>query len=87
MQTYKLNLLLINSRYGDLEQRVIRRFVKDRKASDFWWFADMEILLQYLIDDGLLEVSSRARNVGGLVQKLYRLTKKGHKQIAQWPMK
>src|SRR5437588_11597928 len=24
MQTYKLNLLLVNSRYGDLEQRVIR---------------------------------------------------------------
>src|SRR6059058_4281780 len=42
IQTYKLNLLLVNSRYGDLEQRVIRTFVKDRTMDAFWWFVDME---------------------------------------------
>jgi 5-methylcytosine-specific restriction endonuclease McrA len=35
MRIYKLNLLLVNSRYGDLEQRVIRRFVKDRTVNEF----------------------------------------------------
>src|SRR5437879_5881813 len=50
MQTYKLNLFLVSSRYGDLEQRLIRKFVKDRRTNEFWWFATMDILLLYLID-------------------------------------
>lgn len=45
MQIYKLNLTLVNSRYGDLEQRIIRGFVKDRSTDECWWFAEMEILL------------------------------------------
>jgi hypothetical protein len=85
MEIYKLNLLLSNSRYGDLEQRVIRRFVKDRSTDEFWWFADMDILLTYLVDDGLLEETGQTRQIGGLVQKLYRLTKKGLDYVAQWP--
>jgi hypothetical protein len=85
MRTYKLNLLLVNSRYGDLEQRVIRGFIKVRTAAEFWWFADMEILLLNLLDDGLLEDTGQTRNVGGLVQRCYRLTAKGRDYIAQWP--
>jgi len=85
MQVYKLNLLLVNSRYGDLEQRLIRQFVKDRTVDEFWWFADMDILLLYLIDDNLLLETGQVRKVGGLVQKLYKLTKKGQAYVAQWP--
>jgi DNA-binding PadR family transcriptional regulator len=85
MRIYKLNLLLGNSRYGDLEKRVIRQFVKDRTTDDFWWFADMEIMLLYLIDDGLLQDTAKVRKVGGLAQKLYRLTTKGREYVAQWP--
>jgi hypothetical protein len=85
MQIYKLNLLLVNSRFGDLERRVIRNFVKVRTTDEFWWFADMDILLLYLLDDGLLQDTGQVRNVGGLVQKLYKLTKKGQEYIAQWP--
>ncbi len=85
MRTYKLNLLLVNSRYGDLEQRVIRTFVKDRTTDAFWWFVDMEILLLNLLDDGLLHDGGQTRNVGGLVQKLYQLTAKGRDYVAQWP--
>jgi hypothetical protein len=85
MQTYKLNLLLVNSRYGDLEQRVIRNFVKDRTTDVFWWFADMEILLLNLLDDGLLQDGGQTRKRGGLVQNLCRLTAKGCEYIAQWP--
>lgn len=49
MRIYKLNLSLLHSRYGDLEQRLIRKFVKDRTNEEFWWFAEMEILLVYLL--------------------------------------
>jgi hypothetical protein len=85
MQVYKLNLLLVNSRYGDLEQRIIRKFIKDRSGDEFWWFVEMDILLLYLLDDGLLQDTGTTRQVGGLVQKLYKLTTKGQEYIAQWP--
>jgi hypothetical protein len=87
MQTYKLNLLLMNSRYGDLEQRVIRGFVKDRSTDEFWWFVDMEILLLNLLEDGFLQDGGQSKYVGGLVQKLYKLTVKGRDYVAQWPLK
>jgi hypothetical protein len=85
MRVYKLNLSLVNGRYGDLEQRVIRTFVKDRAIDTFWWFADMEIMLLYLLEDGVLEATNRERTVGGLVQRLYDLTVKGREYVAQWP--
>jgi hypothetical protein len=85
MRTYKLNLFLVHSRYGDLEQRLIRKFVKDRTTEEFWWFAEMEILLTYLLDDGLLQDTGKTRQQGGLVQKLYKLTKGGQTYVAQWP--
>jgi len=85
MQVYKLNLLLVNSRYGDLEQRVIRLFVRDRTLEGFWWFAEMEILLVCLLEDRMIEESGQTRMVAGLVQKLYRLTDRGQAYIARWP--
>ncbi len=84
MCTYKLNLLLLNSRYGDLEQRIIRSFIKE-KIAEYWWFADMEILLFCLLEDGLIEDSKQTRQVGGLLQRRYTLTGKGTEYIAQWP--
>jgi hypothetical protein len=86
MRVYKLNLLLIHSRYGDLEQRLISIFVKDRRCKEFWWFADMEILLTYLVDDGLLQDTGETRQRGGLAQKLFKLTQKGEEYISQWPI-
>jgi hypothetical protein len=86
MRVYKQNLLLIHSRYGDLEQRVIRLFVRDRTTKGFWWFAEMEILLTYLLEDGLLQDTGQTRQRGGLAQKLFRLTKKGRQYVAQWPI-
>ena len=85
MRLYKLNLSLVNSRYGDLEQRVVRTFVKDRTKEEFWWFAEMDIMLLYLIEDELLQDTGHRRKVGGLVQNLYKLTSKGQEYVAQWP--
>jgi hypothetical protein len=86
MQTYKLNLLLLNSRYGDLEQRIIRGFIEDRTTDGFWWFVDMQILLMNLLEDGILQETDQTKALGGLVQKLYKLTAKGREYIGQWPI-
>ena len=85
MRAYKLNLLLVHSRYGDLEQRVIGMFVRDRAANESWWFSDMEILLVFLLEDGLMHCTDQTRQQGGLIQKCYRLTEKGQEYVAQWP--
>jgi hypothetical protein len=86
MRIYKLHLLLINSRYGDLEQRLIRLFAKDRTTNEVWLMGELEILLMYLLEDELLEDTKQTRAPGGGVeQKLYRWTRKGRDYIAQWP--
>ena len=85
MRIYKLNLLLINSRYGDLEQRLIRKFAKYRTLTEIWLMAELEILLSYLLEDGLLEDTKQTKIAGGIAQTLYRLTKKGQDYVAQWP--
>lgn len=86
MQIYKLNLMLINSRYGDLEQRVVHQFIKDRAKDGFWWFTDMEILLLRLLEDSLLQPSAETRSRAGLEQKLYKLTGAGLEYIQRWPI-
>src|SRR3954447_23931218 len=86
MRIYKLNLQLLNSRYGDLEQRLIRRFAQNRSNDECWLMAEMEILVEYLLEDGILAASSETRiGSGGVVQKLYKLTKKGRDYVSQWP--
>jgi DNA-binding PadR family transcriptional regulator len=86
MQTYKLNLVLGGGRYGDLEQRLIRRFAKDRALDEFWILSDLEILLSSLLDDGLLEYTKQTRTFGGgIEQRLYRLTEQGKDFVARWP--
>jgi DNA-binding PadR family transcriptional regulator len=85
MQTYKLNLLLVNSRYGDLERRVIREFVRNRGTNEFWWFEELKLFLLQLVENGLLRGTGQIRTVGGLVQQLYKLTDVGREYINLWP--
>ena len=86
MRIYKLNVGLISSRYGDLEQRLIRRFAKDRTSEEIWLMSELEILVMYLLEDGFLEDTKLTRTVkGGIEQKNYRLTKKGRDYLAHWP--
>ena len=61
-------------------------FIKDRTVKEFWWFADMEILLTCILEDGLLARADGMRQQGGLIQKCYRLTENGQEYIAQWPV-
>lgn len=84
MLIYKHALLMKSSRYGDLEQRLLRKFSRDG-VDEAWLLADLDILLQFLLEDRLLEDSGQTRNAGGVVQKLYRLTTEGKKYLATWP--
>jgi hypothetical protein len=54
MRTYKANLGLVHSRYGDLEQRVLLAFAEAPNASRITLPGGLEILLSYLLRDGLL---------------------------------
>ena len=45
----------------DLEQRLIRKFAKDRSTHEVWLMAELEILLIYLLEDGLLEDTAKTR--------------------------
>jgi hypothetical protein len=55
VRMYKANLGLIRGRYGDLELRIIERFVEERDRTEVVIDASHRLLLQYLVDDGMLE--------------------------------
>lgn len=60
VQAYKANLALLNSRYGDLERRVLERFVQDEALSEVVVDVGHAVLLDYLVADGLLRYSGAA---------------------------
>jgi hypothetical protein len=87
MITYKRNLLLISSRYGDLEQRVLKLFARKPEDLEIWLLSDLEILLIYLLEDGLLSDTGQTQNFGrpeGPTRKLFRLTQKGRDFVGRW---
>jgi hypothetical protein len=51
---YKANLGLLVSRYGDLERRVIQRFVNQPVLNEVQIDTSHSILLEYLVNDGIL---------------------------------
>lgn len=52
---YKANLSILASRYGDLERRVLDRFVNQPSRTEVVVDASQTLLLDYMIADGLLE--------------------------------
>jgi len=91
MQQYKDNLSILNDRYGDLEQRVLRFFAEDPNADEIQLPGGLDILLMYLLEDGLLAaVNPKSRGVGRISGvpfigiKLYRPTDKGKQFIQKW---
>lgn len=90
IEMYKQNLSLLNSRYGDYEQRILQHFI-DNPGDDcinLPFGQNTEILLMYLLRDGLLialpdkrpvTVSSRGREF-----MWYELADKGKHFISQW---
>jgi hypothetical protein len=54
MRAYKVNLGVVASRYGDLERRVLEKFVKDSELEEVVIDRSHEVLLEYLLADGLI---------------------------------
>ncbi len=96
MMIYKANLTVINSRYGDLEKRVLEKFASN-PGTKFIELPDFfEILLKHMIDDSLL-VSVRPSGrisvgsedddeEGGVVltANRYFITPKGRDFVTRW---
>ena len=87
MQQYKANLSVLNGRYGDLEQRVLRKFSKENLANQIWLPGGFDILLMNLTEDGFLTDTGQNSGVilaGMPSTKLYELTTKGRNFIQKW---
>jgi len=87
MLQYKSNLFVLNSRYGDLEQRILRLFAEHPQESKIPIPGGLDILLMYLLEDGLLVDTGETSGViiaGIPSMKMYQLTDKGRQFIARW---
>jgi hypothetical protein len=83
MQQYKANLSVLNSRYGDLERRVLKFFAEDPNLESIWINKGFGILLMYLVEDGLLEKEEGVKYYYGEGNP-YHLTDKGREFIKRW---
>ena len=87
MLQYKANLSVINQRFGDLEKRVLELFAEQPTAGNIWLPGGLDILLMYLLKDGLLVDTGQNSGVvmaGVPSAKLYALTTKGKEFIQKW---
>lgn len=79
---YKMNLSVINSRYGDLEQRVLKIFADNLDLESIHLYKHLEILLMYIVDDNLIEKDELHSAFGEY--NIYKLTDKGKMFIEKW---
>lgn len=87
MFNYKHNLGVLNSRYGDFEQRVLKVFADNPQINQIWLPGGLDIMLMYLLQDGLLVFTGQDSGVimnDMPSQKLYALTTKGREFINKW---
>ena len=81
MRQYKANLSVVSSRYSDLERRVIEYFVDNPRLDTIFLPGGLELLLGYLMKDGLLEKQFKLiPGIGGgsiFTNDEYRLTDEG----------
>ena len=90
MEQYKANLSVLNGRYGDLEQRVLRFFADNPDKDEVEIAGGLEILLMYLLEDGLLVAGKGrgAKAISGVpvtaYSRLYHPTDKGRRFIEKW---
>jgi hypothetical protein len=87
MQIYKHNLGVLTVRYGDFEQRVLKVFSENQSANQIWLPGGLDIMVMYLIQDGLLVDTGQTSGVilsGMPSQKLYQLTPSGKEFVNKW---
>lgn len=91
---YKANMALLTHRYGDVERRVLTYFAERPNESEAKLPAGSELLMLYLVKDGLV---SDGRRTGGVVvgdpsyaqvttpaSDVYTITDKGRDFVARW---
>lgn len=88
MRMYKRNLSILNGRYGELEQRVLR-WAAVNPGRDLPLPHGHELLLWHLVTDGLLkDVTPEYRRVfatpGQVSYVEWRVTEKGREFIDKW---
>jgi HNH endonuclease len=84
MRQYKANLSVISSRYSDLERRVIEHFVNNPQQDTILLPGGLQLLLGYLIKDGLLEMIFKlVPSIGGSIftNDEYQLTGAGREFV------
>jgi DNA-binding PadR family transcriptional regulator len=83
---YKQNLANLNRRYGDLERWVLELFARNPDRDDIWILDNMEILLVYLLEDGIIRPTGLVEEIKekSLSKKQYQLTEKGRESIGRW---
>ncbi len=80
MRQYKANLSVVSSRYSDLERRLIEHFVDNPRQDTIFLPGELQLLLGYLVKDGLLEVKTKlVPAIGGSIftNDEYYLTRAG----------
>lgn len=66
MRQYKANLSVVSSRYSDLERRLIEYFVDNPHCDTIFLPGGLQLLLAYLVKDGLLEIKAKlVPGIGG----------------------
>jgi hypothetical protein len=89
MMQYKANLSILNSRYGDLEKRILTYFADNPNEEEIRLSlsGNMDIQIMYLIRDEYLEFVRTVPGgfaVGVEDDKIFRLTDKGKEFIQKW---
>ena len=82
---YKHKLLILNSRYGDLEQRIVK-LLRNPDREDIWILDSLEILIMYLLEDGIIGPTGLVEEIieKSLSKKQYSLTAAGRDYISRW---
>jgi hypothetical protein len=87
MLIYKQNLALLNSRYGDIERRILQLFAEKPKRDTIWLPAGLKILILYLLQDGLFRETGATAG-GGLgnvpSRREYAITATGRLFVSRW---
>ena len=87
MTQYKANLSVLNNRYGDLERRVLQVFAENPAASTIMLLGGLDLLLWYLLSDGLLAKTGQTSGIsmaGVPSGEQYAITDKGRAFIGRW---
>lgn len=87
LRQYKINLGVVNSRYGDIERRVLEFFAVNPGINDIILPGGLDILLLYLVKDRLLaKIPPAGSTYFGSVpmQQGYMLTSAGREFVGRW---